>query len=122
METKTFETFRDIGPFELRQLTQEQPSCFNGMVRVEKYRVTVEKVEESVDVIRARVRYVLHPGRVTSAADGQEHFVGGPQLAALYGVDIRDVVFGDRPGYRERPGDVHLHPRWDGDYSLPSGA
>ena len=72
--------------------------------------------------VRPRVRYVLHPGRVTSAADGQEHFVGGPRLAALYGVDIRDVVFGDEPGYRERPGDVHLHPRWDGDYSLPSGA
>ncbi len=71
-----------------------------------------------------RVRYVLHPGYVTSATDGQEHFIGGPRLAALYGVNIRDsetVVFGDEPGYREQPGDVHLHPRYDGHYSLPAG-
>lgn len=75
--------------------------------------------------VRPRVRYVLHPGYVTSAADGQEHFIGGPRLAALYGVDIRDrwsVVFGDEPSYREQPGDVHLHPRYDGNYTLPSGA
>ena len=75
--------------------------------------------------VRPRVRYVLHPGYVTSANDGQEHFIGGPRLAALYGVNIRGreaVVFGDMPGYRELPGDVHLHPRHDGNYSLPSGA
>lgn len=75
--------------------------------------------------VRPRVRYVLHPGYVTSATDGQEHFIGGPRLAALYGVDIRDrwsVVFGDEPSYREQPGDVHLHPRYDGNYTLPSGA
>ena len=74
--------------------------------------------------VRPRVRYVLHPGYVTSATDGQEHFIGGPRLAALYGVGIRDiraVVFGDMPGYREQPGDVHLHPRFDGDYILPAG-
>ena len=69
-----------------------------------------------------RPRYVLHPGYVRSATDGQDHFIGGVQLAALYGVNILDlygVVFGHRPGYREQPGDVHLHPRYDGNYSLP---
>lgn len=67
------------------------------------------------------VRYVLHPGYVTSASDGQQHFIGGPRLALLYGLEIRDrlrVVFGDRAGYLELPGDVHLHPRNDGDYNL----
>ena len=75
--------------------------------------------------VRPRVRYVLHPGYVTSATDGQKHFVGGQRLAALYGVDIRDrwaVVFGDEPSYRELPGDVHLRPRHDRNYGLPSGA
>ena len=74
--------------------------------------------------VRPRVRYVLHPGYVTSATDGQEHFIGGPRLAALYGVNIRDreaVVFGDVPEFLEQPGDVHLHPRYDGHYSLPAG-
>lgn len=66
-------------------------------------------------------RYVLHPGYVTSKNDGQEHFIGGPRLAKLYGVDIRDreaVVFGDDLGYREQPGDVHLYPRYDGNYDI----
>ena len=71
-----------------------------------------------------RVRYVLHPGYVISANDGQEHFISGPRLAALYGLNIGDrkvVVFGDMPTYRELPGDVHLHPRYDGNDSLPGG-
>lgn len=67
-----------------------------------------------------RMRYVLHPGYVTSQHDGDSHFIGGPRLARLYGVDIRQCVFGDVPEYREQAGDVHLHPRYDGDYALPS--
>ncbi len=73
------------------------------------------------DILRGR--YVLYPGYVTSSNDGQVHYIGGPRLAALYGVNIHDreaVVFGDRPEYRERPGDVHLRPRYDGKYNLPT--
>lgn len=69
------------------------------------------------------VRYVLHPDYVTSATDGDSHFIGGPRLASLYGLNIGDrnrVVFGDAPTYRERPGDVHLYPRRDGKYMLPN--
>jgi hypothetical protein len=65
------------------------------------------------------LRYVLHPGYVISKYDGQEHFVGGPTLAQLYGVNIHDCVFGDIPSYREQENDVHLRPRCDGDYRLP---
>ena len=70
------------------------------------------------------MRYVLHPGYVVSASDGQEHFIGGPRLASLYRVDILDprVVFGDMPGYCEQPGDIHLRPRSDGRYSLAERA
>lgn len=75
-------------------------------------------------MVGPRFRYVLHPGYVMSATDKQYHFIGGPRLAALYGVDIKNcvaVVFGDAPGYREQPGDVHLRPRYDGKYILPEG-
>ena len=69
-----------------------------------------------------QVRYVLHPGYVPSANDGQEHFISAPQLARLYGLDIRaqSVVFGNRLAHRDMPGDIHLHPRFDGDYRLPA--
>jgi len=52
----TFETFRDIGPYELGNLQQKKPSCFNGVVCVRKYRVTVELVDEPVEVLRERVQ------------------------------------------------------------------
>lgn len=68
------------------------------------------------------MRYVLHPGYVTSKNDGDRHFIGGPRLARLYGVDIRQCVFGDTPEYREQEGDVHLIPRISGNYTLPSNS
>jgi len=66
------------------------------------------------------MRYVLHPGYVTSKNDGDQHFIGGPRLAKLYGVDMRQCVFGDVPEYREQEGDVHLCPDYHGNYTLPS--
>jgi hypothetical protein len=69
-----------------------------------------------------QVRYVLHPGHVISANDGQMHFIGGHRLARLYGLDIRSqiVELGDRRRRRDLPGDVHLYPRFDGNYRLPA--
>lgn len=71
------------------------------------------------------VRYVLHPGYVTSATDGQRHWISGPRLAVLHGLGSRDwrgVVSAGDHGYRELPGDVHLYPRRDGNYTLPHAA
>lgn len=53
---RSFETFRKVGSYEIDNLTQEEPSCFNNMVRVVKYRITVEKVEEPIETIRARIQ------------------------------------------------------------------
>lgn len=65
--------------------------------------------------------YVLCPGEVMSKNDGQVHFVSARRLADLYGVDYRKckVSRPNEPGYRDQPGDIFLHPRYDGDYSLP---
>lgn len=54
--TTVFETYRDIGSYDVRNLTQEQPSCFNGDVRVRRYRVTIERIDEPVEVITARLQ------------------------------------------------------------------
>jgi hypothetical protein len=73
-------------------------------------------------MITPQVRYVLCPGYVTSANDGQEHFISSPKLARLYGVDLRspNVVVDLDHGFRHRPGDICLGPRLDGNYSLPT--
>lgn len=51
-----FETFRTIGSFEIGQITQTMPSCFNGFVRIHKYKVTVEVVAEPIEVLEQRLQ------------------------------------------------------------------
>lgn len=53
---KVFETFRSIGSFELMNLTKKEPTCFNGAVEVNKYRITIEKVDEPNEVIAERLQ------------------------------------------------------------------
>lgn len=65
------------------------------------------------------MRYILHPRHVRSY-DGDHHFIEGPRLASLYGVDILLCVFGDRNDYIKQPRDARLSPRYDGDYTLPA--
>jgi hypothetical protein len=70
-------------------------------------------------------RYIIHPGYVVSANDGHLHYITAGQLVKLYQLPQNTpVVIISRQdptwSYREEPGDVHLYPRRDGDYSLPS--
>ncbi len=55
-EPVTFETFVPSGAYAIRSLRQGEPSCFNGDVRVERYRVTVTKIDESKEVLQARLQ------------------------------------------------------------------
>ena len=66
------------------------------------------------------MRYVLHGGTVVSRRDGQKHRIGVQTLARLYGLNLRHshVVEFKEPFF-EMNGDIHLHPRQDGNYTLP---
>ena len=67
-------------------------------------------------------RIYLHPGEVRSKVDGDIHYINAPKLARLYGVDYKKcyVIYeteeGGTAGYGERETDIHLFPRFDGDY------
>jgi hypothetical protein len=70
-------------------------------------------------------KYVLHDGFVTSATDGQSHYIGPAVLARLYGVGMDDCCVypsasHKRFGWSDPPGAIHLFPRYDGDYALPA--
>ena len=52
----SFETFREFSEYEKRNLTQKEPSCFNGIVRIRKYKITIEHVEESNEVLAERLQ------------------------------------------------------------------
>lgn len=52
----TVETFLYPGPWHTRQFERHnEPSVFNGIVSVRKYRVTFEAIDEPDDVILARI-------------------------------------------------------------------
>ena len=64
------------------------------------------------------VRYILHPGYIFSKSDGDRHFIGAEKLANLYGLPLAKCITANSPGYREQDEDIHLKPRYDGDYSI----
>lgn len=67
--------------------------------------------------------YVLFPGEIISRNDGQRHHITAPTLARLYGVNYREcMVVYDQIHYRAEAHHVHLHPRYDGNYTLPERA
>ena len=53
---KSVETFSHFSANEILARPLTEPSCFNGMVRVVKYRITVEEVEEPIEVIHERLQ------------------------------------------------------------------
>jgi hypothetical protein len=67
-------------------------------------------------------KYMLHPDFVKSKRDGDEHYISCSQLIKLYGVPLRDCV--KRPDraltVSEMRDYIHLHPQYDGDYTLPT--
>jgi hypothetical protein len=60
-----------------------------------------------------------------SNTDGQYHYIGARELARLYGVRmdqcvVRHYATSSRFGWRTPDGAIELHPRYDGDYTLPN--
>jgi hypothetical protein len=63
----------------------------------------------------AMARIVLHPGYVSDADGNNERFVGSMAMAKAYGLDYQDHNVVSANGvYRDD--DVHLFPRFDGEY------
>lgn len=50
------ETFRKLGSYEAGRLTVDTPTCYNGMVRVKKYRITIEEIDEPIKVVQGRLQ------------------------------------------------------------------
>jgi hypothetical protein len=66
-------------------------------------------------------KYILFPGEVTSAHDGERHFIDAPTLARLYGVPMDECVVHVSRGvvdWKTIKGLIRLFPRFDGKYSI----
>lgn len=79
----TFETFRRPGHWERRSLEHSGPSCFNGIVNVQRYRVTFEEIEDPDEVIVARIEKLWK--------ESTNHHDWDPLriVAARYGFELR---------------------------------
>lgn len=54
-DARIIETFREVSNYTVGNLQDKEPSCFNGCVSVEKYRITIERIDEDREVICARL-------------------------------------------------------------------
>lgn len=84
---KVVETFRPPG-WTIDRLRDDQPSAFNGEVRVRRYRITVELIDEPEQVIKDRL--------VALWRQTNNHHQREPirAMAASYGLDLLSEDFG----------------------------
>lgn len=83
MKTIQFETFANVNAMGMGYLTQDNPSCFNGMVRVVKYKVTIEEVPETDETIRDRIQ------ELWDKCDNIHHRAPLRKVAAKYGLELK---------------------------------
>lgn len=50
-------------------IKRSEPDCYNGFVHVQRYRVTVELIEEPAEVLEARLRELL---KTTTRSDAKK--------------------------------------------------
>ena len=79
----TFETFRQIGNYVIRDLTDKEPSCFNGVVRVTKQRITIEEIKEPTEIIQARIQ------KLWDECNNHHHRDPLRAMASKYDMDLK---------------------------------
>lgn len=84
---KVIETYRDPS-WDLRNVEQTEPSAWNDDVRIRRYRVTVELVDEPIEVLRDRLRRLWRE-------DEPNHHHWGPmrKMAEQLGMDPSELKY-----------------------------
>lgn len=88
--SKVIETFYPPGFIETCRLGEaQQPTCFNGIVRVHRYRITIEEIKESKEVIKGRLIDLWE------TSDNHHDYNPIQQKAKKLGIELPDT-FGKR--------------------------
>ena len=77
---KVIETFCE--PWRSSIHVEKEPSCFNSVVSVRRYRVTIEEIDEPREVIAARVLQLIHD------CDNLHHYDPLKVAASKYDLDV----------------------------------
>jgi|SRR5688572_1059733 len=96
MDKKTdkieFETFRQIGSWEIGNLERKEPTSFNGSVNFKKYKVTIEEVIEPNEVYAKRIQ------KLWDECDNNHHWTPLKQAANSVGY----ILIGEAGKNRKR--------------------
>lgn len=87
-----FESFREMGDYDIRSFDKKSPSCWNGSVSIHRYRYTVELIPESKEVLGARLQHLWD--------HSENHHDREPLQAAA--AEIGYELVGSRGNKRER--------------------
>ena len=79
----SFETFRSIGSYEISNLTQKEPTSFNGDVRIKKYKVTIEEIIEPKEVYEKRIQ------ELWDKCDNMHHYNPIQNIAKKLGYELK---------------------------------
>lgn len=79
----SFDTFRKIGLYEQHNLQSKEPSCFNGNVSIRKYKVTIEPIEESNEVLAERLQ------KLWDECDNHHHWTPLKNAALQIGYELK---------------------------------
>lgn len=85
MENKKieFETFRQISGYYQNQLILKDPSAFNGEVRIKKFKVTIEPIEEPNEVYCQRIQ------QLWDYCDNHHHWTPIQNVASQLGYTLQ---------------------------------
>jgi len=79
----SFETFRKIGSYEQSNLQSKDASCFNGVVNIRKYKVTIEPIEEPKEILAERLQ------KLWDECDNWHHWTPLKTIAMQIGYELK---------------------------------
>lgn len=79
---QVFEGFGDPTYYARKVLHQREPSCGNGVVDIYRFRVTVERIEDPVEVLKARLL------KLWRETDNHHHWTPLKAAAAKLGYEL----------------------------------
>lgn len=87
----SFETFRTLSSYDISNIKKDAPSSFNGNIEFRKYKVTVEPVDESFEILSERLQTMW------DKCDNFHHWNPLKSAAKLIGYELQGSAGSKRP-------------------------
>jgi hypothetical protein len=81
----SFETLRKIHQYDISNMKKDYPTCFNGVVSIKKYKVTIEEVIEPQEVYAERLQ------KLWDECDNYHHWTPIKEAAERIGYTLINV-------------------------------